>query len=192
VSLRNQACLAALDIVSAVDHFNEGSGRFALPTRIGLHSGRLLLGSVGAIDHYEYRAVGDIVNTATRIEGLNKHLETRVLVSAEVLHGLEGLTTRELGSFLLAGKSKPIVVHELIGKAAEATSSDRERCAIFAGALAAFRRRAWSDAVRLWEESLRSCGGEDGPSRFYLRWCAERAAESMPASWDGVVRMDQK
>ena len=191
-SLRNRACLAALDIATAVDRFNAASGRFALPTRIGLHSGRLLLGSVGAIDHYEYRAVGDIVNTATRLEGLNKHLGTRLLVSAEVLHGLEDLITRELGSFLLAGKSKPIVVHELLGKAAEATASDRERCAIFAGALDAFRRGAWSDAVRLWEESLRSCGGEDGPSRFYLRWCEAHAAESRPANWAGVVRMDQK
>ena len=191
-SLRSRACLAALDIASAVDRFNATSGRFALPTRIGLHSGRLLLGSVGAIDHYEYRAVGDIVNTATRLEGLNKHLGTRLLVSAEVLDRLEGLTTRELGSFLLAGKSKPIVVHESPGKAAEATASDRERCAIFAGALAAFRRGAWSDAVRLWEESLRSCGGEDGPSRFYLRWCEGHGAESRPANWDGVVRMDQK
>jgi hypothetical protein len=46
------------------------------------------------------------------------------------------------GSFLLVGKSKPIVVHELLGKAAEATASDRECCAIFAGALDAFRRGA--------------------------------------------------
>jgi adenylate cyclase len=191
-SLRSRACLAALDIVSAVDRFNEASGRLALPTRVGLHSGRLLLGSVGAMDHYEYRAVGDIVNTATRLEGLNKHLGTRLLVSAEVLQGLEGLTSRELGSFLLAGKSRPVVVHELIRRAADTTVSDRERCAIFAGALSAFRRGAWSDAVRLWEESLRSSGGEDGPSRFYMQWCQAHAVESMPANWDGVVRMDQK
>ena len=90
-SLRNRAMVAALAAATAVDRFNAASGRFALPTRIGLHSGRLLLGSVGAIDHYEYRAVGDIVNTATRLEGLNKHLGTRLLVSAEVLHGLEDL-----------------------------------------------------------------------------------------------------
>ena len=192
LSLRHRACLAALDIVSAVDGFNAASGRLALPTRIGLHSGQMLLGTVGAIDHYEYRAVGDIVNTATRLEGLNKHLGTRLLVSAEVLHGLEGLTSRELGSFLLAGKSRPVVVHELVARAAEATVSDRERCAMFAGALDAFRRGAWSDAMRLWEESLRSRGGEDGPSRFYLRWCATHAVESLPADWHGVVRMDEK
>ena len=115
-SLRNRACLAALDIASAVDRFNAESGRLALPTRLGLHSGRLLLGSVGAMDHYEYRAVGDIVNTATRLEGLSKHLGTRVLVSAEVLEGLEGLLARELGAFLLAGKSRPVIVHELMAR----------------------------------------------------------------------------
>ena len=122
LSLRSRACLAALDIASAVDRFNAASGRLALPTRIGLHSGQLLLGSVGAMDHYEYRAVGDIVNTATRLEGLNKHLGTRLLVSADVLQGLEGLMSRELGAFLLAGKSRPIVVHELIARAADATA----------------------------------------------------------------------
>jgi adenylate cyclase len=192
LSLRNRACLAALDIVSAVDRFNAASGRLALPTRIGLHSGQLLLGSVGAMDHYEYRAVGDIVNTATRLEGLNKHLGTRLLVSADVLQGLEGLTSRELGSFLLAGKSRPVVVCELVTRAADATPLDEERCAIFARALDAFRRGAWPEATRLWKESLRSHGSEDGPSRFYVRWCESHAGESPPADWDGVVRMDQK
>ena len=77
------------------------------------------------MDHYEYRAVGDIVNTATRLEGLNKHLGTRLLVGAEVLQGLDGLMSRELGAFLLAGKSRPIVVHELIARAADATPADQ-------------------------------------------------------------------
>jgi adenylate cyclase len=144
------------------------------------------------MDHYEYRAVGDIVNTATRLEGLNKHLGTRLLVSADVLQGLEGLTSRELGSFLLAGKSRPVVVCELVTRAADATPLDEERCAIFARALDAFRRGAWPEATRLWKESLRSHGSEDGPSRFYVRWCESHAGESPPADWDGVVRMDQK
>lgn len=191
-SLRSRACLAAIDIATAVDRFNETSGRLALPTRIGLHSGRLLLGTVGAMDHYEYRAVGDIVNTATRLEGLNKHLGTRLLVSGDVLEGLEGLTTRELGSFLLAGKSKPVTVHELVTRAGDASPSERERCAIFAAALDAYRRGAWPEAIRLWGDALRAYGGHDGPSRFYLRWCEDHAASTPPADWNGVVRMDQK
>jgi adenylate cyclase len=191
-SLRSRACLAALDIASAVDRFNLESGRLALPTRIGLHSGRMLLGSVGAMDHYEYRAVGDIVNTATRLEGLNKHLGTRLLVSADVLQGLDDLFTRELGAFLLAGKSRPVLVHELVARATDVTPRDREQCAMFAEALAAFRRGAWPEAMRLWREGLRARGGEDGPSRFYLRWCEAHAGEPPGADWDGVVRMDQK
>jgi adenylate cyclase len=191
-SLRNRACLAALDIATAVERFNAGSGRLALATRIGLHSGRLLLGSVGAMDHFEYRAVGDIVNTATRLEGLNKYLGTRMLVSADALAGLEDLATRELGAFLLAGKSRPVVVHELIGRLADLTPADRERLAFFAEALAAFRRGAWPEAVRRWDEVARAGGRDDGPSRFYLAWCAAHAAPPRGADWDGVVRMEQK
>ena len=85
-----------------------------MPTRIGLHSGRMVLGHVGAMDHYEYRAVGDIVNTAARIEGLNKRFRTRILASDDVLVGLDDFLTRRLGTFVLAGKSKPLVIHELI------------------------------------------------------------------------------
>jgi adenylate cyclase len=191
-SLRNRACLAALDIVSAVDRFNLESGRLALPTRLGLHSGRLLLGSVGAMDHYEYRAVGDIVNTATRLEGLNKHLGTRILVSGDVLDGLPGLLSRELGAFLLAGKSRPVLVHELLAREDTIGAEDRERCAMFAAALAAYRSGAWDQATRIWQDVLRAHGGDDGPSRFYLRWCEAHAGQSAGAGWDGVVRMDQK
>jgi adenylate cyclase len=100
--------------------------------------------------------------------------------------------SRELGSFLLAGKSRPVVVYELLSLSTDTASPVRERCAIFAGALDAFRRGAWPEATRLWKESLRSHGGEDGPSRFYLRWCESHAAEAPPANWNGVVRMDEK
>ena len=147
---------------------------------------------MGAIDHYEYRAVGDIVNTATRLEGLNKHLGTRTLVSTDVLQGLEGLASRELGAFLLAGKSRPIRrprAHRTGGRHQE---DSRDLCAIFAAALAAYRRGAWSEAMRLWREALRAHGGDDGPSQFYLRWCEAHAAEPPRDDWDGVVRMDQK
>jgi adenylate cyclase len=190
--LRAQACQAALDIAAAVDRFNAASGRLALPTRIGLHSGRMLLGSVGAMDHYEYRAVGDIVNTATRLEGLNKYLGTRMLVSADALGGLEGFLTRELGSFVLAGKTRPVAVHELVAEGASATARQRELCAMFAAALAAYRRRDWAEAIRLWREIQDAHGGDDGPCQFYLRLCESYVAEPPDAGWDGHVRMDQK
>jgi adenylate cyclase len=115
-----------------------------------------------------------------------------MLASADVVAGLGGLVTRELGAFLLAGKSRPVLVHELVVRAADATPADRERCALFARALAAFRRGAWAEATRLWQHLARMGGADDGPSRFYLRWCEAHAGELPSEDWDGVVRMEQK
>ena len=114
--VRRSACLAALEIAAAVERFNAaGSGRPALPTRFGLTSGEMLFGTVGASGHYEYRAVGDIVNTASRIQGLNKVLGTRLLASEETVRGLDDIVARPLGSFLLVGKAKPVSIVELLG-----------------------------------------------------------------------------
>lgn len=188
---KNEACLAALDINSAIQRLNQSSGTSALPTRIGLHSGQVLVGSVGAIDHYEYRAVGDIVNTTTRLEGLNKYLGTRILVSEEVLYQLSGFLTRELGKFLLVGKSKPVVVHELICRMEESDGRQRSLCAIFSDAFNAYRSRSWEEAVDKFYESMKVYS-EDGPSLFYLKLC-EKYRENPPEEmWDGLIRLDTK
>jgi adenylate cyclase len=190
-ALRNQACFAALDIADRVRQFNESSNTLELPIRIGLHSGQILLGTVGAVDHYEYRPTGDIVNTASRMEGLNKYLETRILASEEVLHQLDGFLTRELGKFLLAGKSKPVVVHELICRMEESTKEQRRLCAIFTEALNAYRRQSWEEAIQVFREPVKICG-RDGPSMFYLALCEKYRLSPPGAAWDGLVRLDYK
>jgi adenylate cyclase len=124
-TVRSQACLAALEIAQRVNRFSASPSTVYLPTRIGLHSGEVLLGNVGAIDHYEYRPVGDIVSTVSRIEGLNKQLRTRILASDEVVHRIDGFVTREIGEFLLVGKSRPIVIHEIIASIDEANEQQR-------------------------------------------------------------------
>lgn len=190
-ALRARACLAACDVARAVDRFNRLSGALQLPTRIGLHSGRLMLGHVGAMDHYEYRAVGDIVNTATRVQGLNKRFGTRILVSEEVVGGLEGFLTRRLGTFLLAGKSKPLVVYELICRTEEASPRQARSSALFAEALAAYEARCWRRASEGFS-ALVSEYGDDQSSRFYLRSCERYLAHPPDEPWDGVVHMDEK
>jgi adenylate cyclase len=190
-ALRGQTCLAALEIASAAQQFNGDSGAMRLPTSIGLHCGHMLLGSVGAVAHYEYRAVGDIVITATRLQGLNKYLGTRILVSDEVLSHVEGFLTRELGEFLLVGKSKPLVVHELLCRLGDANSQQRGLCADFAEALAAFRWQRWGEAIEKFGKCIAHYEG-DGPSLFYKR-LSEQYRETPPGdAWDGVVRLTQK
>jgi adenylate cyclase len=190
-SFRRQTCLAALEIANAVQQFNRASGTMRLPTRIGLHCGHMLLGSVGAVAHYEYRAVGDIVITATRIEGLNKYLGTQILVSEEGLSHVEGFLTRELGEFLFVGKSKPLVVYELLCRLEEANGQQRGLCAEFAEALDAFRKQRWEEAIEKFEKCIAHSGG-DGPSLYYKKLCEQYRNNPPGEAWDGIVRLTQK
>jgi adenylate cyclase len=190
-ALRHEACLAALDIASSLTRLNESGHDLALPTRIGLHSGNMLLGNVGAMDHYEYRAVGDIVNTVTRIENLNKHLGTRILLSAEVLSGLDGFITRDVGRFLLRGKSKPVAVHELLGRMGEGGQEVTRLCRFFAEGLEAYRKQSWEEAIARFRECVRFCQ-TDGPSLYYLRLCEEHSEDPPGEGWDGLVRLHEK
>jgi adenylate cyclase len=190
-ALRKQACLAALYVAKAVRRFNQSSETLKLPTRIGLHSGQFSLGNVGAGDHYEYRPTGDVVNTASRIEGLNKHLGTQILVSEEVLDQLDGFLTRNLGKFRPEGKSKPISVFELICRMEACNEKQKRLCEIFAKALKFYWRQSWDEAIEILQESVRLYG-QDGPSKFYLKKCEEYKVDASGEKWDGVVNLDKK
>ncbi len=166
---RSHACLTALEILTAIDQFNDFQPD-QLPTRIGLHFGDIRLGNVGADYHYEYRAVGDTVNTATRIEGLNKLLGTRILVSSNVINDLNIFFTRELGVFLLKGKTNPIHIYELMGKKSDLqNSSTTTIVADFTKALNLFKQQQWSEALDAWLELERIYPG-DGPTLFYIQY----------------------
>ncbi len=125
LATRTAACRAALEILDAVERRSASSDGPVLPTRIGLHCGAVTMAHVGAGDHFEYRAVGDIVNTASRLEALNKELGTTLLVSAETLMGVDAAVSRPLGSFVLAGKHTPLDVHELCAWNADASTIAR-------------------------------------------------------------------
>jgi adenylate cyclase len=189
-ALRLEALRAACEIAHAIDRFGATSGA-ALPTRIGLCAGPIVLGHVGAIDHFEYRAVGDIVNTACRIQGLNKQFGTRILASEEVVSGIGEFLTRRLGSFLLAGKSKPVAVHEVVCAREAARPEQVAAAGRFAEALAAYEGRAWDRAAATLS-SLVDEYGEDRAARFYANACDRLKAGPPEPGWDGVVRMDEK
>jgi adenylate cyclase len=191
-SVRRQACEAALEIVDALERFNQAVvGRPAILTRLGLHSGQLLLGSIGASHHYEYQAVGDMVNTATRIEGLSKYLGTRILASEATVEGLEEFLTRPVGSFLLAGKSTAVSVVELGSRKLDASPRVSLLYQKFADALEAYRARQWRGAASQFSEIL-SVFPEDGPSRFYLHRCESYVRNPPDEPWTPTIRIDQK
>ncbi len=165
------ACLAALEISAAIDRFKDHQGTAHLPTRIGIHAGFISLGDVGARGHFEYRAMGDIVNTASRIEGLNKRLGTRILITEAVAdtldQGPEGFLFRPLGAFLLPGKTREVALYELMTTAADATVQQRLLCEAFTAAMGARENHQDDKTIKYLLKSL-TIDRKDGPALFYL------------------------
>ena len=81
-------------------------------TRIGVHCGEVIVGNFGGKTLFDYRALGDPINTAARLEGVNKYLGTRVCVSQAILDGCTGVPVRPVGRLLLKGKSQPLQAFE--------------------------------------------------------------------------------
>lgn len=113
-----QACRAALALQQAFDGLNaewQRSGQQAFDTRIGIHTGPVVAGVLGAHDRLAYTAVGDTVNVASRIEGINRELGTRVLVSETTAQALDGrLPVRRIDAVELRGRQRPLLVYELL------------------------------------------------------------------------------
>jgi adenylate cyclase len=169
-SLHRMACEAALEINRSLQQSDLEPKLF---TRIGLHAGELVMSHVGAIDHFEYRAVGDMVNTTSRIENLNKLLGTAILASSAVVEGLTGIETREVGEFVVAGKQLPVKIYEVAAMHDEVTPQLRRLHENFAQALYEWihgdRESSYVKFKRILQEYP-----EDGPSHYYVEQYRER------------------
>lgn len=128
---RRAVCLACLDMLNASRQFSAASAGGELSTRFGVELGGVTLGAIGGGEHYEFRAVGDPVNTATRLQELNKQLGSHLLVTESVVAGLDEFLLRDLGWFVLRGKTKPVRVYELLGVLASAPAEAIALCRLF-------------------------------------------------------------
>lgn len=184
-----RACQAARNILLSVQRYNAQRTAAKLPTRLGIHSGEILLGNIGAESHFEYRAVGAIVNTASRIQALNKQLGTDFLVSAETLCELKDMFSRPLGKFMLQGKQDALSIHDLVTPARDATTEQRELAERFGSALQQLNEGNWSAA----EHSFASISKDfpfDGPSRFYQRLARNYLDNCSQPNPDGSIAIN--
>lgn len=193
VELRKNACIAALEINKIMN--SQNSEDYLLPTRIGLHAGELMLGNVGAVDHFEYRAVGDIVNTSNRIENLNKVVGSHVIASESAIQGVEGIVSRELGLFRLAGKRQSLKLYELLCRNDdldnEAFNTEiKNRCSLFSNALHSFQSEDWSLAKKQFSEMV-SQYSHDQPAQFYINYCDLIMSNNLSYQWNGVIEINK-
>jgi adenylate cyclase len=168
--LRRRVCRACVDLLAASERFNDASPARRLPTRIGVDFGPVALAPVGALACFELRAVGDTVNTSSRLEQLNKALGTRILVSEAVAEGIHDFVFRDLGCFALRGKRIPVRVFELVAPAEEICSQQEALCRLFASALQAYEQRRLATAIRSFR-ALALRFPQDGPTRYFLAQC---------------------
>jgi adenylate cyclase len=153
-----------------------------LRTRIGLHTGEANVGNFGSNDRYDYTALGENVNLASRLEGLNKHLGTHCLMSDATRKAVgDQLVTRGLGKFQLKGFEGLVGVNELIGlpDQEEKTRDWREA---FAEALNNYEQRNLEFAQIGFKQVL-EIKPDDGPSKFYLERIADLASQELPENW---------
>ena len=186
--LRTKACQASLDLAAAVERFNQSQSdsRLLLPTRIGLHFGEMSLRRGDG----SYNVIGDVVNTANRIQGANKVLKTRILLSSEVVDGLDGFLTRSLGDFILPGKTIPVRLLELMAYRQSASEKQLWLCEIFARALNAYQLQRWTEASQGFYDILKVFP-TDGPTQFFHSLCLRYKDESPAGSWP-TSRIDSK
>jgi adenylate cyclase len=183
-----RGCEAALRFRDQPTHFINNQ---ALVTRIGLHTGVANVGNFGSKARVDYTAIGENINLASRMEGLNKYLGTIVLITADTYAGIEGrLVTRFLGKFQLKGFEKAVGVHELVGQLDQAENF-RPLHEAFDTALKLFWLRDFVGAELAFQKAI-EMSPNDGPSRFYLKFLADLRDHPLPDDWEGEVELKEK
>jgi adenylate cyclase len=172
------ACVAASERLYASPAWRE---RPRFVTRFGLHSDKVMVGHFGAPDRMSYTALGDGVNLASRLEGLNKQYGTTLLVSETVQAAAkQEFRFRLLDRVAVKGKTRGIAVYELLGDAASA-GPRIAAAGRYEDALQLYFARRFPDALAILEEQP-----DDPPSGVLAERCRTMQKSAPPPDWDGI------
>ncbi|MEK6759743.1 MAG: adenylate/guanylate cyclase domain-containing protein [Deltaproteobacteria bacterium] len=182
-----KACNTALKMMAKLAELNsvwKERGYPVLDIGIGINTGEAVVGNMGAELRFDYTAIGDTVNLASRLEGLNKLYGTNIIVSENTYELIKGqFLFRELDLVKVKGKQRPIVMYELLGGAQADAGPDF--ISRFSDALRLFRSGRFEEAKGAFIAFLEAYPG-DGPSRLYIKRSDEYISNPPPEDWDGI------
>jgi adenylate cyclase len=194
------ACLACLEMRSAFaaianDISNITGLRRNIPkfhVRVALATGEALIGTVGSDTTKSFTVIGDTVNIASRLEGVNKIYGTDLIINEDCFHLAEqDVEAREIDLLTVYGKTEPVRIYELLGKMGELDSSTSQLRDTFATALQKYREQKWTEAEKGFQNCL-AIRKNDGPSLEFLTRIATFARTPPPKDWNGVWQTASK
>lgn len=178
----NHACNTAVRMIEELKVLNtnfESRGMCRIDIGVGINTGAAIVGNMGADIRFDYTAIGDAVNLASRLEGLNKYYGTHILVSEDTHNKVtaETFVFREVDRVRVKGKLNPVVMYELMVE-------NHELLPAFESGLEKYRSRNFADAKVIFDKLVEA--SEDGPSRLYSKRSEEYLLNPPDADWDGV------
>ncbi|MBR5402138.1 MAG: adenylate/guanylate cyclase domain-containing protein [Treponema sp.] len=188
------ACKAAMEIRAAMRAQQElalADGSDYISMGIGINTGKVVFGSVGAKSRMDFTSIGDTVNLAARLEGANKAYGSKAIITEAVFDKLkDSFVCRELDFIKVKGKNEPVRIYEILQTKTAAVDKLYEIKELFEKGLAAYRKQSWDKA----EEMFQLCNEkyQDMPSVVFLDRIQHFRTNPPPKKWDGVFEMKVK
>ena len=163
-----------------------------LLTRVGINTGEMVVGNMGTATKMDYTIMGNAVNLAARLEGVNKQYGTWLLVSqATREEASDDFTFRQLDRVRVVGINEPVRLFELVEEKDHTSKELQEAMGIFDQAMEFFEARDWDRAAKSFRGVLKLIEN-DGPAETYVKRCAEFQKTPPPQNWDGVFNLLSK
>jgi len=192
-----RACVSAIRIKKIEEELNktvmeQKISPAPLLTRIGINTGGMVAGNMGTANKMNYTIMGNAVNLAARLEGVNKQYGTWILASENTVRETgDHLLYRKLDRVRVVGINEPVRLCELIELAENANEQQRKLVTVFHDALDLFENHDWKRAAEGFKEA-QSVNEDDNPSKMYFERCKTFLKTPPKNNWDGVYNLTTK